>query len=117
MHAGDLLTCVENRIDVVFIVFNDGRWNMVQHGFRAVYGREPDALPSEVADLAQVARGFGALGVRVERPGDLEPERLRGLASQGRPLVLDVRIDPTEALSVATRSAAIRRSAFAGGAS
>jgi acetolactate synthase-1/2/3 large subunit len=117
MHAGDLLTCVENRIDVVFIVLNDGRWNMVQHGFRAVYGREPDALPSEVADLAQVARGFGAVGVRVERPGDLEPERLRELASQGRPLVLDVRIDPTEALSVATRSAAIRRSAFAGGAS
>jgi acetolactate synthase-1/2/3 large subunit len=116
MHAGDLLTCVENRIDVVFVVFNDGRWNMVQHGFRAVYGREPDGLPYEVADLAQVARGFGALGVRIEQPDDLEPERLRELASRGRPLVLDVRIDPAEALSVTTRSAAVRRSAFGGGA-
>ncbi|MGH7294386.1 MAG: thiamine pyrophosphate-binding protein, partial [Polyangiaceae bacterium] len=68
MHAGDLLTCVQNGIDVVFVIFNDGRWNMVEHGFRAVYGKAPAGLTSTRADLAQVARGFGAVGVLAERP-------------------------------------------------
>jgi acetolactate synthase-1/2/3 large subunit len=112
MHAGDLLTCVQNEIGVVFVVFNDGRWNMVQHGFRAVYGREPPDLAGEMADLAQVANGFGAVGVRVEHPQDLDPARLREAASLGRPVVFDVRIDPSDALSVGTRSASVRRSAF-----
>jgi acetolactate synthase-1/2/3 large subunit len=114
MHAGDLLTCVESGIDVVLAVMNDGRWNMVHHGFRAVYGKQPDALAERVADLAAVARGFGAIGERIERASDLAPERLRSLAGLGRPVVLDVRIDPDDALSIGTRSAAVRRSAFGG---
>jgi acetolactate synthase-1/2/3 large subunit len=112
MHAGDLLTCVQNGIDVVFVIFNDGRWNMVEHGFRAVYGKTPMGLPSAMADFAQIARGFGAIGVRADRASDLAPERLRELASLGRPVVIDARIDPSDALSVGTRSASVRRSAF-----
>lgn len=114
MHAGDLLTCVESGIDIVLVVMNDGRWNMVHHGFRAVYGKQPDALAGRIADLAAVARGFGAIGERIDTAADLDPERLRALARVGRPVVLDVRIDPDEALSVGTRSAAVRRSAFGG---
>ena len=94
MHAGDLLTCVQNAIDVVFVVFNDGKWNMVEHGFRAVYGKTPAGLPSAMADFAEIARGFGAIGVRADRASDLAPERLRELASLGRPVVIDARIDP-----------------------
>jgi acetolactate synthase-1/2/3 large subunit len=116
MHAGDMLTCVENGIDVVFVVLNDGRWNMVHHGFQAVYGREPPSLPRSVANLALVASGFGALGVRIESAQDLDASRLRALAALGRPLVLDVRVDGDDALSAETRSAAVRRSAFGGAA-
>lgn len=107
MHAGEILTCVESGIDVVFAVFNDGRWNMVDHGFRAVFGRAPASMPRDVADLAGVARGYGALGVRIETPDDLAPAALRRLAGRGRPLVLDIRVDPEESLSVETRSAAL----------
>ncbi|MDP9151034.1 MAG: thiamine pyrophosphate-dependent enzyme [Myxococcota bacterium] len=77
MHAGELLTCVENQIGVVFAVFNDGRWNMIHHGFRSVYGRLPPSLPSRVADLAAVAKGFGAVSAIIRRPEDLQPGRLR----------------------------------------
>jgi len=114
MHAGEVLTCVEHGIDVLLVVFNDGRWNMVNHGFAAVYGRSPENLPSHVADLAGVARDFGALGVRVEVPEDLEPARLRALASLGRPVVLDVRIDPSMALSANSRSASLKDFAAGG---
>jgi acetolactate synthase-1/2/3 large subunit len=116
MHAGEILTCVEHAIDVVLVIINDGRWNMVHHGFHAVYGRRPRSLPSHVADLAGVARGFGAVGARIETPADLDREHLRRLAGLGRPLVLDVRIDPSLSLSADSRSGALRNFAdFAAG--
>jgi acetolactate synthase I/II/III large subunit len=108
MHAGEILTCVENRIGVVFAVFNDGVWNMIQQGFRAVYGRLPPSLPSRIADLAAVGRGFGAHGVVVERPADLHPERLREHRSSTRPVILDIRIDPSESFTGESRAATIR---------
>lgn len=108
MHAGEVLTCVQHGIDVILVVVNDGRWNMVDHGFASVYGRAPGNMPSHVADLAGVARDFGAVGVRIETAANLERGRLRDLASLGRPVVLDVRIDTTLALSVESRSASFK---------
>ncbi|HEX3344284.1 MAG TPA: thiamine pyrophosphate-binding protein [Polyangiaceae bacterium] len=108
MHAGEILTCVENRLGVVFAVFNDGVWNMIQQGFKAVYGRLPPSLPSRVADLAAVARGFGAEGVIIQHPRDLDPARLRQYASSTRPVILDIRIDPGESFTAESRAAAIR---------
>jgi acetolactate synthase-1/2/3 large subunit len=108
MHAGEILTCVEQGIGVVFAVFNDGRWNMVDHGFRSVYGRLPENLPSRVADIATVARGLGADAARIESRGDLDAGLLASLRRSQRPLVLDVRIDPSENLSARSRSVSLR---------
>ncbi|HEY3816907.1 MAG TPA: thiamine pyrophosphate-binding protein [Polyangiaceae bacterium] len=108
MHAGEILTCAENGIGVLFAVFNDGVWNMIQQGFQAVYGRLPPSLPSRVADFAAVARGFGAEGIVIQRPADLHPERLRELGSSTRPVILDIRIDPSESFTGESRAATIR---------
>jgi thiamine pyrophosphate-dependent acetolactate synthase large subunit-like protein len=114
MHAGEILTCVEHGIDLLLVVLNDGRWNMVHHGFLAVFGRRPAGLPSHVADLAGVARELGAVGVRIERPEDLAPQALRALLASKGPVVLDVRIDPGLALSAGSRSASLREYAEGG---
>jgi acetolactate synthase-1/2/3 large subunit len=116
MHAGEILTCVENDIDLVLAVINDGRWNMVHHGFRKVFGRLPVGLPEHVADLAGVANNFGAIGVRIDAPEQLHPERLRVLRETRRPVVLDIRMDPSLALSADSRSAALQDFAAAAGA-
>jgi acetolactate synthase-1/2/3 large subunit len=107
MHVGEMLTCVEHRIGVVFVVFNDGRWSMVEHGFRAVFRRAPGGLPKQVANLAAVARAYGADGHVIDSAAALAPERLRSLVRGPTPLVLDVRIDPSESLSDSTRSSAL----------
>jgi acetolactate synthase-1/2/3 large subunit len=107
MHAGEVLTCVEHGIDLVLVVMNDGRYNMVHHGFGALYGRRPACLPRHVADIAGVAQDFGALGVRLEHALDFEPLRLRRLAELGRPVVFDVRFDAELSLSAGSRSAAL----------
>ena len=114
MHAGELLTCVENGLGVVFAVFNDGRYNMIHHGFEAVYGRSPQGLPSMTADLALTATSFGAVGVRVDRPEQLDAEQLRRLVREGRTVLLDIRFDASVSLSADTRSASLRQSAFGG---
>jgi acetolactate synthase-1/2/3 large subunit len=115
MHAGEILTCVENGINLVLVIFNDGRLNMVHHGFQAVFGRRPEALPSKIADIADVARALGAKGVKIEVPADLAVDNLKRIAAHDGPVVLDVRIDPEFALSVGSRSASLRHAAFAGG--
>jgi acetolactate synthase-1/2/3 large subunit len=99
MHVSDLLTCVERHIGVIFAVFNDGCWNMVEHGFRAVFRRRPGAMPSHVANLADVARGYGADACVIDDPAQLDEERLRALVRPRVPLVLDIRIDRSESLS------------------
>jgi acetolactate synthase-1/2/3 large subunit len=105
MHAGDLLTCVEQRLGIVFAVFNDGCWNMVDHGFRAVFRRKPSSFASRVTNIAEIARGYGADALVIDHPSLLEPSRLASHARDGVPLVLDVRIDPSEALSPLSRAA------------
>lgn len=108
MHAGEILTCVENGIGVIFAVFNDGRWNMIQHGFQTVYGRLPPSLPARIADLAAVARGFGAEAAVIRKPEDLKPERLRQWRGSTLPVVLDIRIDASESFTGESRAASIR---------
>lgn len=107
MMLGELITCVEQRLGIVFAVMNDGRWNMVEHGFRAVYGAAPGGFASAMADYAGVARAMGAVGVTIATPEDLLALRLRSHIKPGVPLVLDVRIDAEEALTPTTRAASI----------
>jgi thiamine pyrophosphate-dependent acetolactate synthase large subunit-like protein len=105
MHVSEVLACVEHRIGVVFAVFNDGCWNMVEHGFRAVFKRRPGSMPSRVANLADVARGYGADACVIDDPDLLDPVHLRSLVRPRAPLVLDIRIDRADSLSTDTRSA------------
>ncbi len=107
MHAGEILTCVDQGIPVVFVVLNDGRYGMVDAGNAHIYGRRCPGLPGTTADLAGVAASFGAVSLTVRRADDLAPGKLAALVALRRPVVIDVRIDPSEKLSVATRVASL----------
>jgi acetolactate synthase-1/2/3 large subunit len=108
MYAGEVLTLAESSIGLILAVMNDGRWNMVDHGLQTTFGRKPYAMPSTVADIAGVANDFGAIGVRIERPEDLDLNWLRSLPAPGRPVVLDIRFDASHSFS-ASRAATITR--------
>lgn len=108
MMIGEVLTCVEQRIPIVFAVMNDGRWNMVEHGFKTVWGQVPAGLTRKVADFAAAARALGAVSHRTLVPADLDSKKLGKLSERGLPVILDVRIDPRESLTTGTRSASLR---------
>ncbi|MEM9492258.1 MAG: thiamine pyrophosphate-dependent enzyme, partial [Myxococcota bacterium] len=107
-YLGELMSCVENDIGVVFVVFNDGRWNMVEHGFEAVYGARPVPLINAIADLAGVAQCMGVRSATVRSVAELRQLDLAAQARQSSPLVIDVRIDPDHALTRETRSASLK---------
>jgi len=61
-------------------------------------------MPSRVANLAEVARAYGADACVIDDPEKLDTTYLRALVRPRVPLVLDIRIDRTASLSAGTRS-------------
>ncbi len=88
----ELETAVRQKTPFVAIVADDQAWGIVATGQRQRYGPEGE-VASHLGPVAYdvVARGFGAEGVRVERPEDIEPAIRQGLAS-GKPTLIQVPI-------------------------
>jgi acetolactate synthase-1/2/3 large subunit len=91
MLGMEALVAVEHRLPIVWAVFNDGRYNMVFHGHRFVYGREaPWASPP--IDFTAWAASFGMASARIDEPGEISAARIDSLTIDG-PALLDIRID------------------------
>jgi acetolactate synthase-1/2/3 large subunit len=102
MAGMEALVAVRERLPVVFAVFNDARYNMVYHGYRATFGREA-AWDSPWVDFSLWARSMGIPALRIHHPGELTAARLDRLAARGLPVVLDMRIDASVRLKGAGR--------------
>lgn len=107
MHAGEVLSCVEAGVPVVFVVLNDGRFGMVDAGVAEMYGRRCPGLPCLVANLADVACACGAVGITITHVDELTPQLAATLSTTTRPVVLDVRVEAGSRLSVASRTATL----------
>jgi acetolactate synthase-1/2/3 large subunit len=92
MNAFEVATAVAERLPIRVFVFNDQRLGMVENGHKNVYGRSP-SFPTNPLDICSIARGLGAVTLRIDGVGQLEQceQALRGIVG---PVVIDVRIDP-----------------------
>jgi acetolactate synthase-1/2/3 large subunit len=96
-HLAEIETAVRYNINTVTIVNDNSGGNQSKRGFDRAYHGVPTAASRRMwtyndVDLAKVATDMGALGIRVDKPGDLRPSLERALAA-GRPAVIDVRTD------------------------
>jgi len=92
MAGMEILLAVQHRLPIVYAVFNDGRYNMVYHGYRAICGGEaPWSTPP--VDFVKWAEAVGAVGRLVTRAGEITASELDRLTRAGLPVVLDVRQD------------------------
>lgn len=90
MNGMEVHTAVENDAPVIWIVVNNGGHGMIYHGERAIYGGKfCSSVFRRPLDVAAIARGLGAEGFRVERPGELSAA-LRAARASRRPAVIDV---------------------------
>ena len=102
-HIGELETAVRYNIPVVTVVNNNRGLLQNKRGDDRGYANVDGADSSELwqfndVDLAKVAESMGALGIRVDRPGDIQSALEQALAS-GRPAVVDVVTDPNDSES------------------
>jgi thiamine pyrophosphate-dependent acetolactate synthase large subunit-like protein len=90
-------TAVRHKLPVVHVINNDGGWGMCKAGQLALYGDKAlDGIDQDfsAANYAEIARGFGCHGERVESLRDIRPALDRAFKA-GKPAVLDVKTQLT----------------------
>jgi acetolactate synthase-1/2/3 large subunit len=96
-HIGEIETAVRWGINAVVLVNNNSSGNQSKRGFDRVYDGEQTAEGLRLwhftdVDFAKIAEGVGAVGIRVEKPSDLQGA-LDQAFSANRPVVIDVTTD------------------------
>ena len=96
-HIGEVETAVRWNIASVTIVNNNGGGNQSKRGFDRAYGGTQTEQARELwtynpMNFAKLAEDMGALGIRVERAGEIAPALARALAAK-RPAVIDIATD------------------------
>ncbi|MNO39407.1 Acetolactate synthase [compost metagenome] len=87
----ELETAVRLHLPLIHVVWRDGAYDMVSFQQTIKYGRTSGVQFGDV-DIVQYAESFGAVGLRVNRPEELE-EVLRNALEQPGPVVIDIPID------------------------
>ena len=102
MHVQELETYLRHRLPILTVVLNDGAYGSEIHKLRTE-GLSEDGAVFGQTDLAAIARGFGAVGVRVNDLGAL-PGLIDSFAADPRPTVLDIPISDQVVSPVIRRS-------------
>ena len=96
MNSQELATVVENGINVVSCIFNNGYLGMVKQWQDLFFQkRRSQTYLGKSPDFVKLAEAYGAWGDRVSTPGEIAP-KLREALTSGKPAVLDIPIDPDE---------------------
>ena len=94
MTCMEILTATTNQLGVVYYVFNDGALSQIAQAQEIPYNRKPCTTLGQV-NLQGVALATGAAYLAIGSNTELDAavRQARAFASQGRPVVMDVKID------------------------
>ncbi len=90
----ELETAARYRLNTVSVVLKNGVLGYQRDAERVKFGHHTTAIPIGEIDHAAIARATGCVGISVETADDFEQAFKEALATD-RPVVLDVRTDPT----------------------
>lgn len=89
--AQDLETAVRKQLNIIHLIWNDGRYNMVEFQEMMKYQRA-SGVDFGPVDFVKYAEAFGAKGLRVTNVAELEQALEDGFNTQG-PVIIDIPID------------------------
>jgi acetolactate synthase-1/2/3 large subunit len=97
MCIQELSTCLQYRTPVKIVSLNNRYLGMVRQWQELDYGGRyshsyMDALP----DFVKLAEAYGHVGLRIDKPGDVEGALREAIRLKDRTVFLDIRTDPTE---------------------
>ena len=97
MCIQELSTCKQYGLGVKIVSLNNGYLGMVKQLQHVHYGdRYSNSYMDALPDFAALARAYGHVGLRIERPADVEPALREALALKDRTVFLDFVTDPSE---------------------
>ncbi|OGA51495.1 MAG: hypothetical protein A3F74_26920 [Betaproteobacteria bacterium RIFCSPLOWO2_12_FULL_62_58] len=96
-HIAELETARRHNINAVIVVNNNSALNQEIKLNDAAYGGKQRGRAEEMwrfpdVNFAKIAEGFGCVGIRIEKPGDLNDALKRAIAMK-KPVVVDVVTD------------------------
>ncbi|MBM4283795.1 MAG: biosynthetic-type acetolactate synthase large subunit [Deltaproteobacteria bacterium] len=96
MNIQELTTVVEHNLPVKIAILNNAYLGMVRQWQQLLYDKRysQTSLMAQ-PDFVKVAEAFGAVGLRAEKPEEVEPVIKKALAAN-RPVVMDFRVEPEE---------------------
>ncbi|MHB1322795.1 MAG: biosynthetic-type acetolactate synthase large subunit [Coriobacteriia bacterium] len=97
MNSQELATAAINKLPVKVVILNNGYLGMVRQWQELFYDRRysSSTLPQDCPDFVKLAEAYGALGLRVTTPAELDDALLRAFEHDG-PAVVDVRVEREE---------------------
>jgi len=97
MNIQELSTCQQYRIPVKVVNLNNRYLGMVRQWQEIEYGsRYSESYMDSLPDFVKLAESYGHVGMRIEKPADVEPAIREALALKDRLVFMDFITDQTE---------------------
>jgi acetolactate synthase-1/2/3 large subunit len=97
MCIQELSTCQQYQTPVKIISLNNRYLGMVRQWQQLEYnGRYSHSYMDALPDFVKLAEAYGHVGIRIDKPQDVEPALREAIALKDRTVFLDVQTDPTE---------------------
>jgi acetolactate synthase I/II/III large subunit len=98
MTAQELATSNTEKIPFVTAILNNGYLGMVRQWQELFFDERYSGvyLNPDVPDYVKLAEAYGAVGIRVESPEEVDAAIEKAYAVQDRSVVMDFRVDPRE---------------------
>jgi len=93
MTMSEIGTAVSHGINTVCVVMNNGCWGAEKAYQRDFFGGRYIGADVPNPPYDKIAQLFGAVGLRVDKPGEAE-DAIREALACGKPAIVDVMIDP-----------------------
>jgi len=97
MCIQEMATCKQYDLPIKVLLLNNGYMGMVRQWQEFFYeSRYSHSYVDALPDFVKLAESFGHVGVRVDKPADLEGAMREAFGQKDRFVFLDVVVDPTE---------------------
>ena len=96
MTMQEMSTAMQYDLPIKIFILNNEYMGMVRQWQELLHGKRYSHSYSEaLPDFVKLAEAFGCVGLRAERPDELD-DKIREMIGVKRPVLFDVRVDPAE---------------------
>ena len=96
MNIQEMSTICQYRLPVKAFILNNQYMGMVRQWQELLHGgRYSESYTAALPDFVKLAEAFGAVGMRAEKPADVD-RVIREMIAVDRPVIVDVQVDPAE---------------------